>query len=247
MTAPLVSIMLHGSLVSLKLNRWYRPGSQLHAHLAATGPDNWYADAGTAFRWSGFTCGNERRREARRLVEWRESRGFVGFDTIVAHSSGGNLLLDAVESGESVKVAILLHTAISARPRRDWNAIRERVERMYLLNTRGDYARLACALVDRAFVTNSTARQVGRDDSFPATIELPRSDLRGWFSHRTFTKVGVWSDYSLAAVLCGSTADRSGQARGCDVVRVSQVLDGEAASSRAVSVFTSSGLCRRRG
>jgi hypothetical protein len=92
-TAVLVSTMIHGTWAWA--GDWWEPGGEFHNFIRDNHRSNLY-NGGAPFSWSGVYRPGHRKRGAERLSKWSGALAPDGFQTVFAHSYGGDVAAGAV-------------------------------------------------------------------------------------------------------------------------------------------------------
>lgn len=187
-----LSACIHGTWSRHPAKRWYAPQSRLHRHIKTNATPSLY-DESDYFRWTGGYISAARSSAARDLSVWRARRGATEFDTIFAHSHGGNVALEAAARGERIHLLVLLHTPVAPRSTLEWTAVARNVGRILSLRSRADLVMIADGL------------RTG------STLDLPSSLLPGgsvkphwnnraaYFAHDFYLRLGTWNDFDIAS------------------------------------------------
>jgi len=88
-----VSTIIHGTWAWP--GNWWEPGGDFHRFIQNNYRSNLYND-GAPFSWSGAYRPGHRRRGAQRLFNWGTALSPGGFETLFAHSYGGDIAARAV-------------------------------------------------------------------------------------------------------------------------------------------------------
>lgn len=188
---PSTSIAIHGTWVRLQQDRWYAPEGGLHQLIRRDASPDLYLGE-DYFRWTGGYRATDRADGAADLYRWLARHGTGGFDTVYAHSHGGNVALQAAGSGLRIGLLVLMHTPAVPRPAAEWARIREHVGHVVVLRTRLDAVVLGDGLL-----TGST--QAFDQRLLPHRQLQPHVlDRRGWFLHGTFISEANWLEWNLA-------------------------------------------------
>lgn len=187
-----LSTCVHGTWSRHRTNRWYAPRSQLHQHIKDNATPNLYDGRGY-FRWTGGYGDDARASGASDLSRWRATRGVEEFDTVYAHSHGGNVALEAASKGERIHLLVLLHSPILPRSPWEWGAISRNVGRVYSLRSRADLVMLADGL------------RTGSTLDLPAGL-LPGGSVKphwrdpsAYFAHDYYLRLRTWNDFDIAS------------------------------------------------
>ncbi|KQM83942.1 hypothetical protein [Agromyces sp. Leaf222] len=189
-----VSVTVHGTWGMVGTDPWYRPGALLHDHIRDEVSANLF-DAPGYFIWTGGFSEADRDAGARDLSVWRTRQGFTEFDSVYAHSHGGNVALTAAADGERIRLLVLMHTPAIPRADEEWAVIRRNVGRVVVMRTRMDLVVLADRL------------RTGSRQRFDARllphfhVELHWAKGDGWFSHDFFVTKQKWDQYRIAEIV----------------------------------------------
>lgn len=186
-----VSVAIHGTWAQVSSDPWYAPGQPLHDHIRSTSTKNLYHDT-TCFTWSGEYSQEARDLGASKLITWRSLHNLTSFDTVFAHSHGGNVALTSAADGELIRLLVLMHTPALPRLDEQWAAIRSRVARVMVMRTRLDHVVLA-----DGFKNGSKQRfDQSKLPHEPFVLHWAQKDA--WFSHSFFTELDTWTKYKIA-------------------------------------------------
>ena len=189
-----VSTALNGTWAQVSADPWYAPGQPLHSHIQSTSTNNLFG-GDTYFTWSGEYSQEARDLGALKLTTWRSIHSFTLFDTVFAHSHGGNVALTAAANGELIRLLVLMHTPALPRLDDQWAAIRSRVARVMVLRTRLDHVVLA-----DGFRNGSKQRfDQSKLPHEPFVLHWAKKDA--WFSHSFFTELDTWKKYKIASAV----------------------------------------------
>jgi hypothetical protein len=187
-----VSLLVHGSFPrhGEPKNNWNVPGAPFAAHIKAmASPELHLAD--DYFRWSGGYGDGARRSGGQDLLAWCKRRGLTELDTVYAYGHGGNVVLDAIESGLRVKLLVLLHVPVLPNDPAYWATIESRVGRVFDLRTDLDWVVLLDGLRTQSrngFTTELTnVRRLS-----------PSAPAHARVSHSRYVTDSVWKSLDLA-------------------------------------------------
>ncbi|MFB6610347.1 hypothetical protein ACFCVO_08510 [Agromyces sp. NPDC056379] len=189
-----VSLAIHGTWAQVTADPWYAPGEPLHNHIRDVSTPNLY-DESDYYTWSGEYSQFARDVGSAELPIWRNALALPPFDTVFAHSHGGNVALTAAANGERIRMLVLMHTPALPRPDEQWEAIRAHVGRTVVMRTRLDHVVLADGLVNGS----SQRFDQNRLPHHPVVLHWANPDA--WFSHSFFTELGSWLKYDLAGTV----------------------------------------------
>lgn len=189
-----VSLTVHGTWGMVGTDPWYRPGAPLHDHIRDEVSANLF-DAPGYYLWTGGFSQADRDNAARDLTVWRTRQGFTEFDSVYAHSHGGNVALSAAANGERIRMLVLMHTPAIPRPDHEWAAIRRNIGRVVVMRTRLDLVVLA----DRLRTDSRQRFDVRNLPHFHVELHWANGD--GWFSHTFFVEKPTWVQYHLAEIV----------------------------------------------
>ncbi|NYG22451.1 hypothetical protein BJY17_003198 [Agromyces hippuratus] len=189
-----VSLAIHGTWAQVTADPWYAPGEPLHNHIQVASTPNLY-DEDTYYTWSGEYTQAARDAGSAELPIWRDALALPPFDTVFAHSHGGNVALTAAADGERIRMLVLMHTPALPRSDAQWAAIRGHVGRTVVMRTRLDHVVLADGLV------NGSSQRFDQNKLPHHPVVLHWANADAWFSHTFFTEVGKWLQYDLAGTV----------------------------------------------
>jgi hypothetical protein len=110
--ALIVSTMIHGTWAWV--GDWWEPGGEFHKFIRENYRSNLYNE-GAPFSWSGAYRPGHRKRGAQRLFKWADSLAPGGFETVFAHSYGGDVAARAVAIHRTrVHELVLLSAPVTA-------------------------------------------------------------------------------------------------------------------------------------
>lgn len=191
------SVMLHGTFARLTSaqKRWYAPSSPLSKHVRSHASRNLYAGQDYP-RWTAGFSDAARAQGTADLLKWCASHGLNAFDTVYAHSHGGNVVLDAIEQGLRVKLLVLLHVPVIERSTSTWSTIEQNVGRVLDLRTGRDLVVAADRLHRKV---NGLPLSENRLPQLP-WVHQPRRSVAHLFdtSHRRFIQLKTWRKNAIA-------------------------------------------------
>lgn len=171
-----LSLLIHGTHAFT--GRWWFPGGDFHSFVQNNVRSNVYDQADT-FWWSGRYKAKDRKFGAERLVGWHAAKGSPEMDTVLAHSYGGAVALQATALGLKIKNLVLLSAPVD-NYEVEWRNIGRAVS-----------LRIHCDLVLLAARTKQC---------FTANVD--ENWIDSWFvSHSMSHDPGLWIDDEWAAVL----------------------------------------------
>lgn len=191
------SVMLHGTFARLTSaqKRWYAPSSPLSKHVRSYASRNLYAGQDYP-RWTAGFSDAARAQGTADLLKWCAQHGLNAFDTVYAHSHGGNVILDAIEQGLRVKLLVLLHVPVIERSTRTWSTIEQNVGRVLDLRTGRDLVVAADRLHRQV---NRLPLSENRLPQLPWVHQPQRSVLHLFdTSHRRFIQLKTWHKNAIA-------------------------------------------------
>ncbi|MGV8966576.1 MAG: hypothetical protein ACOH2F_09870 [Cellulomonas sp.] len=186
-----ISTCIHGTWARHAHNRWYVPKSSLFQHIKEFATPGLF-DKRDYFRWTSGYTEDARSAGADDLINWRKKNGSE-FDTVYAHSHGGNVALEAAERGEQIRLLVLLHAPITRRSAEQWALIKANVGRIASFRTRADLVMLADGLHTGSSL--DLPADVLRGGSVMPHVTNPG----GYFSHRYYLREEVWEEYDIAS------------------------------------------------
>lgn len=195
---PLRSVLLNGTFSGLASARdWFWPTSGIANHIREDTPADLYDDVKSFYRWGGSFSASGRKAAADQLASWTTRRQFHGLHMVFAHSHGGNVAFDYLQTGGAIELLVLLHTPIIDRSRSSWSAIAANVGRVLVLSTKLDWV----VWLDRAASSASQREPLIRSlETVLGDQAITISDQIGsaWLSHTHYTKEATWRRHSIA-------------------------------------------------
>lgn len=186
------SVAVHGTWSRLGEPdaEWWRPHSSLSRLIREQSTPYLYA-ADDNFRWTGGYSHYDRENAGEDLIAWGRARNIGYFDTIFAHSHGGNVAMSGLQSRATCSLLVLLHVPVLRRSIEEWHTLTKTFSRVLDFRTRMDLVVLA-----DGFRTGSTSRL---PHIFPhRRIQRHWREADAWFSHSFFIEESSWSQYALA-------------------------------------------------
>gem|GEM_PF-4810686 len=195
------SILVNGTYAGFPSETdWFWPTGEMASHIRTATPSDLYEDEASFYRWGGSFSRFGRRAAAKQLALWERSRGLNGLHMVFAHSHGGNVALDYLQSGGKIDLLVLLHTPVIHRRRSDWESIADRVGRVLVLSTKLDWVvwldRGASLPTMRVPYVRALERVLGSK-----AVSLSAHVNEAWLSHTHYTKPETWRRNNLARIV----------------------------------------------
>lgn len=193
------SVLIHGTFARLGVGvRWNHPRSSFSEAFREKFRPNLYS-GDDYFRWSGAYSAVMRRSAARQLALWASRPlpfDMYGWhlDTVMAHSHGGNVVLEAL-SQTKVKLLMLAHVPIMSVDPSVWSMRAANVGRVVVLRTKADHVVLADMLKRLLFGESPSLLEPPAQLFQFEPLAGPVSSL--WFGHSVFTEPSTWEKYGL--------------------------------------------------
>lgn len=196
-----LSILVNGTYTGFPSETdWFWPTGEMASHIRTATPSDLYEDEASFYRWGGAFSSAGRRAAAQQLVLWAQRRGLDGLHMVFAHSHGGNVALDYLQSGGNIDLLVLLHTPVIHRRRSAWDSIADRVGRVLVLSTKLDWVvwldRGASLPTMRVPYVRALERVLGSK-----AVSLSPQVNEAWLSHTHYTKPETWRRNNIARVV----------------------------------------------
>jgi hypothetical protein len=173
------SVTIHGTWARFR-STWWCAGSPFFQYLQRNVSPDLYGDT-DQFRWTGQYTESARQAAASDLIRWTAKKEVRRFDTIFAHSHGGNVALNAARDGLAIGLLVLMSVPARWRDWDEWEKIEANAKRIVSLRCRFDLAILA-------------DRTPQKFNSHPVRELLPPGL---WFSHGSILDAQTWEDHNL--------------------------------------------------